>query len=121
MTLRSRIVTALGDWLQSNVEMMEKAGIRVTSSFADERGDPAWKANLRLNFDCVLVSYTVWERTILQTELIVVNASKRQTIVVKDETPSGPEIVHQDLDFVLKNLLSGVYAKMEPDPKLVIT
>lgn len=80
----------------------------------------AWKASIALGYDGILVSYTVWERSDLQTELIVMNALTEKTIRMDDQNPVDPRVVHVDLDLVVGKLLDGTYKKMAPDPKLII-
>jgi hypothetical protein len=68
----------------------------------------------------IIVSFTVWERSIFQTELIIMNGSTRKTIVMDDKTPSDVALMRADLDRVVQRLLSDFYHEASPDPKLVI-
>lgn len=59
-----------------------------------------------------MVTYTVWERTIFQTSLIVFNGKTKRTVFFKDSEPETPSVVNSDLDDVVEKLKSGEYSKM---------
>jgi hypothetical protein len=115
------IVDELRNWARNNSTMLRERAVQLTERFPEPNSEAFWKAGIGLKHGDILVSYTVWERTILQTTLIVMNTATKKTIVVEDANPEGAEQVNIDLDIVTKKLLDDSYAKMEPDPKLIIT
>jgi len=117
----SSLIDQIIAWAGNNAESLREKGIQVVEKFPGKTSDPTWKASLGLTYDGILVSYTVWERTNWQTELLVMNSLTRQTIVMDDKTPESPEAVHEDLDDVVSKLLNRTYKRMKPDPKLTVT
>lgn len=115
------IVEQLSIWAKNNSQNLEKRGFQVIEKFPTPDSASTWKASIGLIYEGVLVSYTVWERSSLQTELIVMNALTERTILMDDKNPDDPGIVHSDLDAAVRNLLDNTYKNMTPDPKLTIT
>jgi hypothetical protein len=114
------IVEQLAKWANENVSTLRDQGVEVTERFPQPGSNLAWKASVALAYGEILVSYTVWERSGLQTELIVMNARTKKTIRMDDKIPGDPRIVHSDLDIVVKKLFDGSYKRIAPDPKLII-
>jgi hypothetical protein len=80
-----------------------------------------WKAHVGLSYEGIVASYTVWEGDTQQTELIVLNAKTKQTIVMIDKSVESPEVVDADLNELVTNLTNRAFVNMKPDPKLAIT
>src|ERR1700685_2814663 len=99
------VVEQLIAWVRENSITLETNGIQVIEGFPKPDSIAEWKANVSLAYNGILVSYTVWERLGLQTELIVMNASTKKTIIMDDNSTEDPQIVRTDLDGVLKKLL----------------
>lgn len=76
-----------------------------------------WKSGLGFIHNDIVVDYTVWERTIFQTSLIVLNGLSKKTLVSDDNEPSDSSVVHGDLDDIVRKLIDGTFANMKPDPK----
>ena len=114
------IVDQLAQWTNKNSQTLRNQGVEVTERLPQQGSNRAWKASIALAYNGILVSYTVWERSGLQTELIVMNALTEKTIRMDDQNPKDPRIVSVDLDSVVKKLFDGTYKKMDPDPKLTI-
>ena len=117
----SSIVAELADWTKANTVALTGRGVQVTEKFPEPNSAYPWNASIGLIYKEIIVSFTVWERTIFQTELIIVNASTRKTIVMDDKTPSDVAVMRADLDRVVQRLLSDFYRDASPDPKLVIS
>jgi hypothetical protein len=117
----SSIVAELADWTKANAVALTSRGVQVTEKFPEPNSAYPWKAGIGLVYKEIIVSFTVWERSIFQTELIIMNASTRKTIVVDDKTPSDVAHMRADLDSVVQRLLSDFYHEASPDPKLDIS
>jgi hypothetical protein len=117
----SSIVKELADWTKANGATLSSRGVQVTENFPRQDSPHPWKASIWLVYEEILVSFTVWERTILQTELLVNNAKTKKTLVMDEKTPNDAALIRADLDVVVQRLLSGVYARAKPDPKLLIS
>lgn len=120
MTTQS-IVQQLADWAKCNLAKLLEHGVQVTEKFPDAGSSHPWKASIALTYDGIILSYTVWERTILQTELLVMNSVTGRTVVMEDSAPTSPSVVSTDMDEATRRLLDGSYRRMNPDPKLTIT
>ena len=120
MTTQS-IVQQLANWSMQNSARLTARGLVVDERFPQANSPHPWKASVGLTYDGVVVSYTVWERTQLQTELLVLNTHTGKTVVMKDTSPVSPSIVSSELDEIAENLLNGVYREMSPDPRLTIS
>ena len=116
----SSIVAELADWTKANAAALTSRGVQVTEKFPEPSSAYPWKAGIGLVYKEIIVSFTVWERSIFQTELIIMNGSTRKTIVMDDKTPSDVALMRADLDRVVQRLLSDFYHEASPDPKLVI-
>ena len=118
----SGIVKRLGDWARLNAPLLRQKGFLVEENIPLPGSNlPPWKANIGLVYNNIIVTYTVWERTILQIELIVMNAKTKQTLVMNDATVGNAEVVDRDLQDIVNKLIDSTYSNMKPDPKLVIT
>jgi hypothetical protein len=115
----SSIVKELADWTRASAAMLASRGVQVT----EKPPVPSypWKAGVWLVYNDILISFTVWERTRFQSELIVMNAKTGKTLVMDDKTPSDATLIRVDLDAVVQRLLDGSYRNAKPDPKLVIS
>ena len=120
MTTKS-IVQQLADWVAQNLTMLAARGAQLTQRFPEPESAHPWKASIGLTYDGVIVSYTVWERTQLQTELLVMNTHTGKTVVMEEGVPTSPLVVSTDMDGVVGKLLDGTYRRMDPDPKLKIS
>ncbi|HEY4211861.1 MAG TPA: hypothetical protein VGM84_10305 [Steroidobacteraceae bacterium] len=106
------IVSQLASWIREHAADLRQQGIQIEERIPDQASPSPWKASVGLIFNDIVVTYTVWERTILQTSLIVFNANTRRTVFFKDSEPETPGVVNPDLDDVVKKLASGEYSKM---------
>ena len=119
MTTKS-IVQQLADWAKQNSAMLAGRGVQLTEKFPEPGSPHAWKAGIALAHDGVIVNYTVWERTRLQTELLIMNTITGKIVVMEEGTPSSPSMISADMDGVTERLLDGFYRRTIPDPKLTI-
>jgi hypothetical protein len=103
------IVKELSVWTMNNAQELRDNGVEIRANIPDPGSNVPWKASIGIIYGSIVVSYTVWERTILQTELLVLNSITKKTIVMEDRTPSGAEIVHSDLDDVVKKLMDHTF------------
>jgi hypothetical protein len=117
----SSIVEELANWTKANAGSLARSGVQVTERPPEPNSEHAWKASIALAYEDVIVSFTVWERSLFQSELIVMNAKTGQTLVMDEKTPSDGTLIRADLDAVVQRLLSGSYRAAKPDPKLVIS
>jgi hypothetical protein len=115
------IVRQLSEWTKQHAEVLTGRGVEVTERFPEEGSPYPWKACIGLTYDGVIVTFTVWERTILQTELLVMNTFSGKLVVMDEGEPTSPSVIASELDRVTAKLLSGYYRRMDPDPKLTIT
>lgn len=115
------LVEQLTIWVTNNSQTLCGSGFQIIQKIPLPGSDLAWKASIGLIHDEILVSYTVWDKSILRTELIVMNALTEETIVMEDKSASDPNAVHFDLDGVVRKLKDSSYKNMKPDPKLIIT
>ena len=115
------IVEQLAIWAKNNSQILRSRGVKVIDRFPQKGSSDSWKGSVSLAYNEILISYTVWERSGLQTELIIMNALTRKTIEMVDKNPEAPWIVHADLDRVVTKLLGNAYREMESNPKLIIT
>lgn len=114
----SSIVKELADWTKANAAMLASSGVQVTEKPPEPSS--TWKASVALVYDDVIASFTVWERSLFQSELIVMNAKTGKTLDMDEKTPSEAALIRADLDTVVQRLLDGSYRNAKPDPKLVI-
>jgi hypothetical protein len=115
------IVKQLDAWVRRNAADLVRKGILVEYQNPPLYADVPWKAHVGLSRDEIVASYTVWERGPLQTELIVLNAKTKQTIVTTDKNVESAEVVDADLDDLVAKLTARTFVNMKPDPKLMIT
>ena len=115
------IVKELAGWTKANIAMLSSHGVRLTEKFPAPNSACSWKVSVTMSYKATAVSFTVWERTVFQTELIVMNANTGKTLVMDEKTPATPIVIRGDLDLVVQRLLSGFYDHANPDPKLIIS
>lgn len=120
MTTKS-IVQQLADWVKQVSAILSERGVHITEKFPEPGSLHPWKASIALAYDGVIVSFTVWERTRLQTELLVMNTVTGKTVVMEEGEPASPSVVSAMLDGVIGNLLDGAYRRMNPNPKLTVS
>lgn len=104
------IVKELIDWTRTNAATLTGRGVRVTEKFPKPHSAYPWKASIGLEYHGILVSFTVWERSILQTELIIVNADSGKTLITDDKTPTDAAFIRADRDGVAQRLVSDTIA-----------
>jgi hypothetical protein len=110
--MSASIVKRLRSWIQDNADDLRKRGILVEERLPDEQSSAPWKASVGFIFQNIVASYTVWERTRYQTELIVVNSKLNQTLITRDSEPQSLEDVDSDLNDLLQRLYRGDYQRM---------
>lgn len=115
------IVKELADWTKANTAKLSSRGVVVTERFPEPNSTHPWKASIALVYNETMVSYTVWERSVFQTELIIMNAKTGKTLVMDEKTPNDATLIRADLDAVIQRLLSDYYRGIGPDPKLIIS
>lgn len=115
------IVKELAAWTQRNATTLSGRDVQLTNKFPESGSSHPWKASIELAHQHIILSYTVWERTVLQTELIVMNTSTGKTLVMDEGAPNDPSAIQAELDEVIRKLLDGTYGRMSPDPKLTIS
>jgi hypothetical protein len=103
------IVHQLRLWLENSREFLAQAGIEITDRIPQPTSNAPWKGSIGLIKDDILVSYTVWERTGFQTELIVVDGGSGETLKSIDTTPVHPGEITPVLDAVVNDLITGSY------------
>jgi hypothetical protein len=101
--------------------MLFSRGVQLTEKFPAPDSVHPWKASIALVYGEIVVSYTVWERSAYQTELIIMNASTGKTIVMDEKMPNDASLIQAELDEVTRKLLDDSYRGIDPDPKLVIS
>ena len=108
--MNGSIVQTLESWANNNKIRLTKNGIVLEMRFEGPASQCPWKASIGLIKDDIFVSFTVWERTIYQTELIVVNVATGETIETNDDTPVDVHVVDAVLDQVVHSLVINRYA-----------
>jgi hypothetical protein len=103
------IVNQLSVWITNNATKLRDKGVEVAENIPGSGSNIPWKASIGLAYGGFAVSYTVWERTIFQTELLVIDVLNKKTIVMEDREPATAEIVHVDLDDVARKLLDKAF------------
>jgi hypothetical protein len=111
MTEKS-IVEQLRGWLASRKPKLTLAGVDIVDRLPGPSSDVQWSGNIGLVKDNIFVSFTVWELTIFQTELIVVDGSSKKTLVSEDGTPKSADEIDSILDSVVNSLISGKFAQV---------
>jgi hypothetical protein len=106
------IVQRLAQWLSSRGPSLASAGVESTNRISEPSSNVPWKGTIGLVKDDILVSYTVWERTIFQTELIIVDGVSGETLLSKDATPENVEEIDGVLDSVVDGLVAGTYRRV---------
>jgi hypothetical protein len=108
----SSIVDELIGWARAHVEYLRSHEIEV-ERFPERSREAPWKATLGLNHRGFLVNYTVWERTVFQSTLLVLNSQTKKTIVMDEKTAPSLEAVRQDLDEIVSKLLGREYENIK--------
>jgi hypothetical protein len=103
------IVKQLSHWVAQNREELVDKGIEVSDRTPEPSSNIPWKGTVGLVKDDILVSYTVWERTIFQTELIVVDGKSGATLRSEDGNPRHPEDIEPVLNALVEDLLTQKY------------
>lgn len=103
------IVRQLANWLSSRGPRLASLGIEPTDRIPEPSSNIPWKGTIGLIKDDIIVSYTVWERTIFQTELIIVDGASGETLISEDATPKSVEEIDGVLDSVVDGLVAGAY------------
>ena len=106
------IVQRLAQWLSSRGSSLASAGVEATNRIPEPSSNVPWKGTIGLVKDDILVSYTVWERTIFQTELIIVDGVSGETLLSRDATPDSAEEIDGVLDSVVDGLVAGTYRRV---------
>jgi hypothetical protein len=106
------LVSALHLWIDGHSAGLKQSGIEIETRFPDHSSPAPWKASVEFVFNDILVTYTVWERTIFQTSLIVFNMKEKQTVFFKDAEPEAVDVIDAELADVVEKLTSGAYGKM---------
>ena len=103
------IVQWLRHWLETRRERLAQVGIAIEDRIPQWSSNLSGKATVGLIKDDVLVSYTVWDNTRFQTELIIVNGGSGETLRSIDATPDHPSEIEAVLDAVVDDLIAGNY------------
>lgn len=106
------IVHQLRLWLETRRERLVRTGIEITDRIPQPSSNVPWKATIGLVKDGVLASFTVWERTELQTELIVVDGVSGETLRSVDAILEHPSEIEAVLDIVMDDLITGSYRQL---------
>lgn len=114
--MNTSIVSRLASWVKEYGSTLRQQGIQVEERFPDHVSPAPWKATIGLAFKDIVVTYTVWERTIFETSLIVLNSKTKQTLFFRDAEPEHPDVVDTDLADVVRNLTNGEYERMPSSP-----
>lgn len=115
------IVNELVEWTSENKARLLAGGVQIHERFPAPASEFAWKASIGLSYNGTLLSFTVWERTIFQTEFLVFNARTKKTLIMDDRTPEDAKHIRNELDQIVQRLLSGYYEGLEPDPRLIVS
>jgi len=110
MNSSGSIVRHLEEWLSSKRAILGNAGINVTEFFPGADSAAPWKASIGLVKDDILVNYTVWEQTVFQTELLVVdgksgNALLCEEVIVERADEIEPKLNRLIDDLILRNFV----------------
>jgi hypothetical protein len=103
------IVKELADWLEKNRAYLALNNIEIDERFPKPLSNFAWKASIGLTKDNIFVSFTVWERTAYQTELIVIDGELKKDLLFQDLEPKRPEEIVLTLDTAVISLINGTY------------
>ena len=106
------IVNQLAHWLSTRRTRLVQAGIAIDARFPQPGSNIPWKAGIGLIKDDIIVSYTVWEETVYQSELIVFDGQLKQTLRADDAAPQHPEEIEAVLDAVVNDLVAGTYRRV---------
>lgn len=105
------IVRELAAWVRQKSKYLAAHGVAIVESRFPRSGtdDVPWKAGIGLSCGDLVVSYTVWEQTLLFTELIVVNVKTKETIEIVDREVETPQAIHDELNRVVEDLIHNRY------------
>lgn len=110
--MTAEIVDRLISWVRDHATDMEQRGLRIEKQFPGDSSPLPDKATVGFIFRDIVVTYTVWQVTILQTSLIVFNSRTKRTVFFRDSEPETPDVIGTDLADVVQKLLSGEYERM---------
>jgi hypothetical protein len=105
------IVREIKKWVKANRESLEEKGLSIQTMIPTSDDEVQWKGSIEIEYNGVTIRYTASERTIFQTELLVIDASSKDTLQTKDNSPPGHQTVQSELDQAVMGLLSGAYRK----------
>ncbi|UTD29057.1 hypothetical protein [Bradyrhizobium sp. WD16] len=106
------IVDQLSQWLGTRRTNLVQSGIEITDRLPQLSSNVPWKGTIGLAKDDIFVSFTVWERTAYQSELIIVDGQSGKTLRSDDATPQRPEEIEAVLDSVVNDLVAGIYRRV---------
>lgn len=112
--MTASIVKQLTSWLAENREELVGQGVAVDDRIPQLFSNVTWKATIGLIKDDIYVSYTVWERTVFQTELIVVDGQSGETLLSEDRSLERAEEIEPVLGAILRDLVTGKYRYLTP-------
>ena len=105
------IIHQLAHWLAIRRSNLLQVGIEIIDRLPQPSSNVPWKGTIGLVKDDIFVSYTVWERTLYQSELIIVDGGSGKTLRSDDATPQNPEEIEAVLDAVVNDLIAGTYRR----------
>jgi len=111
--MTASIVHQLGYWLEARRERLAQARIEVDDRLPRAFSNAPWKGSIGLTKDNILVSFTVWELTTFQAELIVVDGNSQETLQSIDFSPQRPSKIESVLDEVVTKLAYGAYRRLD--------
>ena len=110
--MKKSIVNQLAHWLATRRAKLDQAGVEIDARLPrSSTNDFPWKAGITLVKDDILVMFTVWERTVYETELMIEDGLARKTLRYKEATPQRPEEIRPTLDAVMDELIAGTYRR----------
>lgn len=108
------IIRKLEEWTRNHADYLRSHGITLEMRIPSSTSNIQWKASVNLAYEHILVSYTVWERTYLQSELLVFNSISKKTVYMHDAQLSSAEFVDIEMDEAVVKLLNGEYSQLPP-------
>lgn len=115
------LVSAFRKWIEENRDRLAAEAVSVTGKLPGREENEQTKGNVGLSKGHIIVSFTAWDRTPINQELIVYNTHVDKTVVMDDTEETSVESVIRNLDTVSNLLSCGAYDDLEPDRKLTIT
>lgn len=117
MTIASRF----RDWIEANRDRLAASDVTIVDKGPSKEDNKQDKASVGLSKNHILVSFTVWERTPVETSLIVYNRRIDKTVKMDDEAKSSLDEAISALSRVADSLISGLYDNIPPDAHLTVT